>query len=604
MTLGPLFRREFLAPRRGRRAFPRRAAEALLVGGLGLLIYWLGFIQLAESFGTRSLPPEGRQLWLGRTLFLTTFVVEGFLLVFRVADAAGTAVAEERDRDTLPWLILTRLTALEIVATKATARGLAGSALTLVGLPVLIGSAALAGLEAELLLALAMLAATAGFAAALAVLAGVGAAPVAAAKARAGLAVMGWLLAAPLLSFLPVSTGTIWGDLLAEIKLVAGLVAPLSPVSLLTDPGWFFRPTVDRLEVRVAVMVAAQAVVGVVALGLAASRLHPTDRPAGRGDPARGGRARCGADPILWREYELPASQRRWGPLIALRQLALLVRALVLNLLAILATALGLAIPAAIVLATVYYGSAAFREAWQVPLTTTPLRNHVARDQFNGLIRTFTALILFFPILGLPGTLVGRFALERDRKTWDDFLMTPLDGREILRSKARVAWRGFRAPAAWAAAVWAVGIASGSVAPLGAALAAGDLALMLALQIALGLNWGVRALAKDAITNRALLASVGLVGFHAPLLVLLSLPPHALLRVGEWSPHALLTLGLLGPVVALATLALARRTYRRTIARFDEWVGRPRRTSQSAPASPAVASQAGPASRGAGAVRS
>lgn len=598
MTLGPLFRREFLAPGRGRRPFRRRVAEAILLLGTALAIYGVVF-EMPYAIGRGWVAtPEARRLWVGRIVFLTTFALEGFLLTLRVADAAGAAVAEERDRDTLPWLILTRLTAPEIVATKALARGLAAAGLSLVGLPLLVGSATLAGLEAELPLALAILASTAGFAAAVATLAGVRATPAATAKGWAGLAVLAALVGPPVLAVIPVGTGTTWRDLLAELQLAARLVAPLSPVSLLTDLGWLYRPTVDRLEVRVAVLVGLQAAAGLAALGLAAARLRPGERPAGRGDPARGGRARCGDDPILWREHLLPVSQRRLGALALVGQLRLLLRSLVLNLLAILGTLLALAVPAGVVLATIYYGAAAFREQWGPSWTTSAGPSFAARDRFNGLIRAFTSLALFFPILAVPATLIGRFALERDRKTWDDFLMTPLDGAAILRSKARVAWRGFRRPAAWTAGVWAVGVASGSLAPLAVAPAAGEFAAMIALMIALGLGWGARPLSKDAASNRAVLGSLGLVAAHGPPLYVLSLPPRDLARLGEWSPRVGLAVGLAWLVVVLATATLARLTYRRAVARFDEWVDRPRRPPRAArgasrpdrgPSGPAVA---------------
>jgi hypothetical protein len=304
---------------------------------------------------------------VGRSVFIATVCAELLLLLFFTPAFLGGAIADERARGTLPLLLMTRLTRTEIVLTKGVARWLSTLSLILTGLPVIVASAWAAGLEAEMLVALVALLSSSAFMAALSLWASAARADAATARAQAKAWTFGWILAPPCLSILPINTGTLWGLLLAELKSLCVLVAPSSPLSLVTDHRWWYSPPLAAsLAERVAEMVALQVLFGLIALAFAASWLQARERNPNWTDPTRGYRPPCGDDPIYWREYEMPL-RRGGGSILALRLrlLVIYIRAMLINAGGLLSTLLTLAIPIGLLVATVYYGFAAFEELRQ-----------------------------------------------------------------------------------------------------------------------------------------------------------------------------------------------------------------------------------------------
>ena len=87
-----------------------------------------------------------------------------------------------------------------------------------------------------------MLVATSAFMTTLAILASASRDQSGQARASAMTWIFGWLLVPPVVSMFPIPSGSFWGDLLIEIRQACSFVAPSSPVSLLTDRAWFYRP--------------------------------------------------------------------------------------------------------------------------------------------------------------------------------------------------------------------------------------------------------------------------------------------------------------------------------------------------------------------------
>jgi hypothetical protein len=556
MSYGPMFRREFQAATRKRRPFLFRSLFAALLGLVGLLI------------GSQA----ANLLQFGRILFLATIGIELVFLMFFVPASVGGAVAEEREKDTLPMLLLTRLWPIEIVLTKVVARWLSSIDLLFIGLPVLVASGWLAGLPLEMVLATLILLATSAFMASIAILASAQREQVGPARAQATAWIFGWLLGPPVVAIMPVTTGSLWGDLLAELKRLCTLVAPSSPLSLLTDNAWYYRPQVVSLEGRVAWMITLQAMFGLLAVGLAAGRLQAREMNPNWLDPTRGHRPGCGDDPVYWREFELPM-RRGAGSLIGirLRYVWILVRAILVNLLGLVAVLLSLAVPIGLLVATLYYGFAAFQEQWQ----SGPNASFEARSQFNNLIRAGTGMLAFLPSLGMASIVAGRITTERDKKTWDAFLTTPLTGEEILWSKARVALHGIWLGAWPLPILWVLGIACGVVSPLGVILASIDLLLIVWANLALGLYLGIRPGTTSAASSRAALSMLVCLVFHTPVLWALLISPGEFAEFASWDVRLRSGLMLAGLTVAILTGLLAWILTRRTLARFDEWVGRP-----------------------------
>ena len=170
-----------------------------------------------------------------------------------------------------------------------------------------------------------------------------------------------------MLTIMPVATGSLWGDLLAELKRALHARGAFEPAvarhrSRLVLPG---RRAI-RLEGRVARMIGLQALFGLLAVALAAGRLKAREKNPNWLDPTRGHRPRCGDDPIYWREYELPI-RRGAGPLLAirLRYVWILIRAILMNLLALLGALLAVAVPIGCWSRRCTIGFAAFQELWR-----------------------------------------------------------------------------------------------------------------------------------------------------------------------------------------------------------------------------------------------
>ena len=568
MFSGPMFRWERQVAMRGRRPFVFRTTFTVVLAIAALVI---GLIIYSANSGDST---QTRLLYFGRALLIATICLELLFLLFFVPSCVGGAIAEEREKDTLFMLLLTRLRPIEIVLTKAFARWLPAANLVLTGLPALVAAVWSAGLELESALALLVLLSSSAFMASLAILASAQRESVGTARGQATGWIFGWLLGPPIVTIMPVTTGSLWGDLLVELKRLCTLVAPSSPLSLLTDPGWYYRTNAISLEGRVALMIGLQALFGLLAVGFAADSLKAREKNPNWMDPTRGHRPTCGDDPIFWREFDLPMRQGS-GSLfvIRLRYVWILVRAVLLSALTLAVVLLSLAVPIGLLVATIYYGQAAFHELLEYGYGGNGA--FVDRARFNMLIRAGTGLLAFLPALFAASLIAARITTERDKKTWDAFLTTPLTGAEILRSKARVAVSGIRQSAWPLPFLWAIGLAFGVVTLTGIVLAAIDLVLAIWASVALGLYLGMRPGTATAVSNRASLVTLAFFAFHTPLLAAALASPPELAIFASLDVRLRWGLALAALAVPILTGLFALVLTKRTLARFDEWVGRP-----------------------------
>jgi hypothetical protein len=564
-----MFRYEYRATTRHRRPFLFRSFVAVLLGLATLLI---GFVVLKMNPRV-NLSAEDRSRTFGLGVFITSICLEMTVLLFSIPTFVGGAVAEERQKNTLPLLMLTRLRPLAIVLTKAVARWLSVINLVLVGMPIILVSGWLAGLAAESVLAVLGLISSAGFMSALAILSSAQRDQVGTARAQAMLWNFGWVLVPPLLAVVPITANNLWGELLGLLKFACILIAPTSPVSLLTDRAWYYRTGALSLEGRIAEMVGLQALFGLGALWLASGHLKARETNPNWTDPTRGYRPPCGDDPVYWREYELPRRRRGSDIARAIRTVWILIRAILINVLSLVVVLLSLAMLIGLLGATAYYGFGAFRELWQHGYG--PSGRFDDRTKFNLVVRAATGLLALLPALSLITTVAGRITAEKDKKSWDALLMTPLDGEEILRSKARAAMQSIWHPAKPLLVLWALGLASGVVTPLGVAVTAIDLGLAVWASIALGLYLGIRPGETAVAVSRASWMSLAFFALQTPLLYGALASPRELAWVASWDAHLGWGLVLAGLTVPILTGAVAWGLTRRTFERFDEWVGRP-----------------------------
>jgi ABC-type Na+ efflux pump permease subunit len=517
----------------------------------------------------------------GSAVFVAVMAIETMFLMPLAVTLVGPAIAEEREKGTLPLLLLTRLSRVEIVLTKLIARLLPSLSLVLVGLPIAVDCAWCAGLPCLVLIeAMVIVAAAVVVSGGLSILASARRDRVGAARAQALSWAFMWFLIIPLCTLIPARSGTLWGDLAVELKGLCAWIAPSSPLSLATRYAWFFSQGPGALTEQVVTMLALQAALVVLAVIGAAASLRLREPRPDWWDPYRGFRPRVSDDPIFWREFELPF-RGAMQPLIMVqaRQVVILLRTLLIVIFRLVGMAIAIAVPIGILIGTTRFGYLAFLELARDGYTTAS--PSPARGQFNYFIRFVTWILALVPLLVLSAMTTARITIERDKKTWDALLTTPLTGAEILSAKMRVSARGFWNSSRWLIPLWLLGILAGSVNPLTALLAAVELPLAARACLALGAWLGVRpgsgltstANSYSALVSLGLGAVVGL----TVLVLLCSNQELAEFWIWDIRLRAIVVASLLAFPMLLG--ALAWILTRLTCCRFDDWVGRPHRST-------------------------
>jgi hypothetical protein len=263
------------------------------------------------------------------------------------------------------------------------------------------------------------------------------------------------------------------------------------------------------------------------------------------------------------------------------RRMLIVLRAMVILVLQFLALSLAVAVLVGLVIGAGWFGYLALRELWDHGYSATgPFQ---ARTQLNLFVRTVTGFLGLMPLLSVPAEVADRITIEQTKKSWEVLLTTPLTGAEILSAKRCATARGLWAAGRWLIPLWDLGIACGSIHPLGAILA--GLALPLAdwAGLALGIWLGVRPGSTSRATSASALGSLGLLGVAAPTVLALLSSNHDLAEFRTWDawlrwPVAVALLAS-PPLMGALAWRLTRQTYRR----FDEWVGRPWRGPQTSP---------------------
>jgi ABC-type Na+ efflux pump permease subunit len=580
MLPGPIFRREMKAVSGGSKLFRARIAVALQIAMVVLPPAWFvldpGYPILRVTELSRA---EAARLYAAY-VFGATLGVEALMLAVVAAAAVGASIAEEREKDTLPLLLLTRLTRLELAATKLAGRLMPALLLMWLGLPLILIVAPIADLPYPVVAeAIAVVAGTVTVAGSLGILASSRRDRSSTAIGEAVAWTMIWLGGLPMASVMRVRSGTLWGDLLVEIRRIAGWIAPSSPLSLLTDPAWFSGPAgaAEGLSGRFATMLAMQAAIIAAALagsvgGLRLREPHPTSL-----DPHRGYRPPVGDDPIFWREYVLPRRGSRVPAVITLaHRLLIVLRTLIVLALSAIFMAAAVIIPIGLVIAAGWFGYFAFRESWGIDVP--PVGLPVAPLEFNFFIRAVTFFLGPPAMMGATTGVAGQIAIERDKKTWESLLTTPLTGPEILSSKLRGTGAFVWAITRWLIPLWLLGILCGALHPLGVVLAAVGLWTGTRLGLALGLWAAIRpgATSRSANSTSSLwslaLLLVGALTIVAPLCSAIEL--NELRRLDARLPWLA---GVVLVAVAIAMASGAHSLIRRCFDRFDEWMGRPHR---------------------------
>jgi ABC-type transport system involved in multi-copper enzyme maturation permease subunit len=401
----------------------------------------------------------------GQSLFYSLIWAQGALVATLTPGLVADAIAGERQRKTLHYLMNTQLWAGEIVLGKLVARMLHLGVFIAVALPVLSLLSLIGGIDPVLLLWSSLALVSTGYVlATLSILAS-------ATTRRPRDAFVASYTYGALFFVLPyfvtglsaVRTGW-WTPILDAVVAANDWVWPASPLGLLSRSNLFalFGLGNNTIVDQLAGMIAFQAAYGTAFLVLTCLVL----RPAYRWIESRGAsgsfwnrrkrvrllpRPPVGDEPVYWKEAHVAATSP--GPLRVLVRTCLLI--LICGITATILT----------------WAPDAFRELRDQGFFATDYSVYKDRSNFNWALRIGTGALMFLWLIALGSTTAAAIAVEREQDTWLSLLATPMEGPEVLRGKMLGPLRAMAPVGAPILVLWLVGLAAGSVHPLGLVLA-------------------------------------------------------------------------------------------------------------------------------------
>lgn len=425
----------------------------------GLVVVLLLWMYLIWAMDFRHRQPTPRDMAVFAESFFGMLVGFQFVAVVLLTPAyVGGAVAEEKERRTLEYLLATDLANREIVLSKLASRLINLAMLVVAGLPVLGFVQLMGGVDPNLVLT--SFAATGLTLLSLGALSIFNSVNVKRARDAIVLTYLG-TLAYFVLSFMSL----VLLDRSLGIASWPSTDEWTSPVTVETLVGWFCAGNVfvqmshvaeamwrgGRLDQVLAEVLTKYAVFhGTVALACgtaAVLRLRSVALKQTYGKAARVpllrrfiGRPPVGDLPMIWKEvFAEPGLRFHWGGRILLALLAL-----------------ASFTPAAWILAEHFSG--AFFTGYVRPW------DHL-REEMNIWMRFVATTVGCLTLLGVAVRAAGSVSGERDRQTFETLLTTPLDSDAILFGKWLGSVLSLRWGLVWLGLIWLLGLATGGVSP-------------------------------------------------------------------------------------------------------------------------------------------
>ena len=491
-----------------------------------LLAFILGWLYLVLWLRYGGLVPTTVLAEFANYFFYTYMVIQFVVVVLLTPPYTAGAIAEEKERRTLEFLLATDLRDREIVLGKFMARALNLTILLLAGLPILALLQVLGGVDPGLLLA--------GFAATLLTMFSLAAisilSSVAMRRARDAIVLvyfsfLGYYLLASLALIFQRNFPGGWTNW-------PGLGNWTSPVTLGDLVEWLNAGNVGYALFQLASRrtILDQALPGVLrdyalfhgllgmgCLGLAVWRLRRAAlREAEHTGPRPSRKRRAwlrfpiGTMPMLWKEIVAEGSIR-------------------LNLLGkIIAGLLVIASFAPVSIILYLYFDGQIRRGWRGGPDWEQAGWEINAFQVR-FVGTLVACLLWLAVVVRAA---GSISGERDRDTLDNLLTTPLAVRDILLAKWLGAILSVRKGWILLAAIWGVGVLTGALQPLCVPLLAGVWLLYAAGLAGVGLWFSATARRTLRATVGALLTALVLGGGHWLFSGLCCFFPLALMRGG------------------------------------------------------------------------
>jgi ABC-type transport system involved in multi-copper enzyme maturation permease subunit len=393
------------------------------------------------------------------TVFSTFAIVQGVVVLLLTPALVGGAIADERQRKTLHYLLTSQLSGVEIVLGKLAAKMLQVVVLVALGLPVVSLIGLFGGIDFKLLLlTYAGTFTTIYFLSTASILISVHSR-----RPREAISVIyvleaAWLLGPPLiLAWMPL-WGPGWRQVHDLVEPVGRWVAMTSPIYLLTGTS-IITATRAGLEELVLVALAVQVAWGTLFATLAALSV----RSAAREDRGRrkwtswlGGLTRrrrwlprpdCGDNGMIWKELHVA----RTGGL----------------------TKTAVAFVATIALGFLAWGTfELFMPAYTEMMNEGYFINQGwARRNFNAFIRGASGVIYVIYALGVASGAASGITSEREEDQWLTLTSTPMTASDILPAKMLGPIWGMRPLLLVMFGLWGLGIVVGSISPVGLAAA-------------------------------------------------------------------------------------------------------------------------------------
>jgi ABC-type transport system involved in multi-copper enzyme maturation permease subunit len=495
MLPGPVFNVELVTTARRARYYAIRFAYGmiLLFFVVQTVGQWRGDVGALWKGGALSIAEMAAT---GRSIFATFTVFQGVAVLVLTPALVSGVVADEKRRKTLPYLMASRLSSAEIILGKLLARMLHVGIFLALGVPVMSLVSLFGGVEpAEVMLAYVGTLTTAVFLAALSILVST----LSRRPRDAGLQVyileLGWLFGPALVAHLVPSLGGRWINLYEWIAHINDPLRWSSPYAVLEA----LPAGVGGVGAAVVRMAALQSAFAAVLVLLAIAALRPLVRREGQG---------------LRRLGRLAAAGRklRWLPRPAVGDDAMLWKechcARPGGMLRFLVGFVYLAVAAALVYTTYGYAVPAFAELFQHGYSSA--EGYGARREFSLYLRVVCTLVYIVWCLGIASLAAAAVTSEREEDTWTSLITAPLSGEEILRAKMLGAIWGARAVGFLLAVLWLIGLAAGSVHPLGLVAVVIETTVFVWFAAALGVTFSLstRSSVRAQAATMALLATI------------------------------------------------------------------------------------------------
>lgn len=479
MLPGPVFFHELRAVARRKRAYALRVLIGLFLLYIVVAPWYNGNSLVYSSAGNDGFSPH-EMARIGTGLFAAILWLQGVMILFLTPAFLAGAIAEDRQRKVLFYLLASPLSGAEIVLGKVAARLINLVVLVLVGLPVMSLCLFLGGIDpTEVWLAYGVSFASLFFLAGLSIYLSVYSPRPRDAIVRAYVVGVLWF-ALPIIERSIMFIGGPVGALLQEAHPVTEWVTGSSPCSFLIKGPFVARSTwhLDAMW-----SIGLQVLYGSMLLTWSTFRLRRVEQ----GSRFRGlgwlgastafqprrlfGRRACGASPMIWKECSGTVAN---GSIVS-TALLLLVAIGALGGFSYWIAQMG--IPALLEVRDSGYAAAG------------PVMNRV---YLNTSVRIFTGILYVLMALLLAASAATGVTMEREKDTWISLISTPLEGREILTGKILGAFWRVRGILIALFLVWLTGLICGAVHPLGFLSAVVSTSLYSLFAVLLGTSLSLR----------------------------------------------------------------------------------------------------------------